>query len=294
MSHLRWISWTAVGFVFTLMVWGNLVSSMGSGLACPDWPICHGTLSAPENFELVLEWGHRVLAAITTVLLLGLSYQLMRSVPRSERTIRRSGRVLIFFLTLQILAGFWASLVGLSTTISLALLLTQHGVLSGILLVAVTLTWEDPVVRSAPEKIRRLSTAALWGLLVQLSLGALVRHGYAGLACPNFPSCGSSFFPIPFTFETAVAFTHRWWGVLLLGVYVQLAIAAKKEKPLLRAWIWTLSSLSLLQVVLGVVTVLTSLQTHARTAHAAVAYLLWSMLFLTAIRTGAFRALWNG
>ena len=25
-----------------LLIWGNMVSGLGHGLACPDWPLCFG------------------------------------------------------------------------------------------------------------------------------------------------------------------------------------------------------------------------------------------------------------
>lgn len=294
MRHLRWLSWATVGFVFVLMVWGSMVSSTGSELACPQWPICHGTLFAPERHEILLEWGHRLLALISTILILVLGYLLLTELPKSERHLRRSARVFVTAVALQIILGTWTSLVGLSLTLSMVLLLTQLGVLSSALLVAVLSTWDDPVVRHPSEKIRRLAIAGFVGLILQVALGSLVRHDQAGLACPHFPGCAESFLPLPFTFETGVAFFHRWWGVAMLGLFIQLAIAAKRERSAMKVWIWTISSLSVLQVILGVVTVLTTLHTHVRTAHAALGYSLWALLFLTILRSGGLRVLWNG
>ncbi len=46
---------------YILMVMGTFVTSTGSGLACPDWPLCYGTVSPPLELSIWFEWGHRLL-----------------------------------------------------------------------------------------------------------------------------------------------------------------------------------------------------------------------------------------
>lgn len=43
---------------------------MGAGLACPDWPLCHGALVPDLGDPLVaVEYVHRLAAAVTSLLL---------------------------------------------------------------------------------------------------------------------------------------------------------------------------------------------------------------------------------
>ncbi|HLE48197.1 MAG TPA: COX15/CtaA family protein, partial [Candidatus Thermoplasmatota archaeon] len=65
---------------FLLMVIGAYVVKTGAGLSCPDWPSCvegdwvppfteaHGFTQA----QILSEWSHRLLAAVTGVLTIGL------------------------------------------------------------------------------------------------------------------------------------------------------------------------------------------------------------------------------
>jgi heme A synthase len=61
---------SAVG-AFVLLVAGGFVTQTGSGLGCPDWPLCHGKV-VPDfsNANTAIEWTHRTVAAIVGVLVL--------------------------------------------------------------------------------------------------------------------------------------------------------------------------------------------------------------------------------
>ena len=57
---------TAV-LMLVLIVVGSVVRTTGSGLSCPDWPLCHGKLIPPFQFNILMEWFHRLLALLTGV-----------------------------------------------------------------------------------------------------------------------------------------------------------------------------------------------------------------------------------
>jgi cytochrome c oxidase assembly protein subunit 15 len=51
----------------TILLGGNVMAS-DSGLACPDWPTCHGSLLPPFSGATAIEWSHRVSAFVTGLL----------------------------------------------------------------------------------------------------------------------------------------------------------------------------------------------------------------------------------
>jgi cytochrome c oxidase assembly protein subunit 15 len=68
----------------TILLGGNVIAS-DSGLACPDWPTCHGSLSPPLSGGTGIEWSHRLSAlalsvATGSVLALGVVFERTRPV----------------------------------------------------------------------------------------------------------------------------------------------------------------------------------------------------------------------
>jgi len=47
----------------TILIGGNVMAS-DSGLACPDWPTCHGTFLPPLAGGSGIEWAHRLSAVV--------------------------------------------------------------------------------------------------------------------------------------------------------------------------------------------------------------------------------------
>ncbi len=289
-SRPKTLAWICVGVLYFLMCWGNFVSSAGAGLACPDWPLCHGTITPPFRWDIVLEWGHRTLAALTSIFILAtlwFSRGFRKSVsPMSARL----GRIVLSLLASQIVLGGITVMLELSVAISTVHLLIATVIFSFMIWLAMKLQWNDEIVvqSASPKasKVRRLALFGLLGLFVQLALGALVRHGHAGLACPGFPSCsGESFFPAGYS-EAILAFSHRWWGVLLMGMFIHLMIATKKYSPRLNGLALSIGIVAILQVALGIWTVLGGLPTVIRASHAAVGYALWAFLFMLYVRAG--------
>lgn len=85
-DQVRWLVWKIAIATFLLMAIGSATRVMNAGLACPDWPLCYGTLfpSQQMNLQVFLEWFHRLDAALIGLLTLGLtglSWWRRRSLP---------------------------------------------------------------------------------------------------------------------------------------------------------------------------------------------------------------------
>jgi len=261
-------TWAAIVALFLLMTMGNIVSATGSGLGCPDWPLCHGRLLPPAQTEVLIEFSHRLKAIPFTLLLLVTVVLTWRRT--TARAPRRLSLILVALLAAQIGLGGVTVLFKLPDLVSTAHLVNALLILAGLIILAEG-TRAHPAV---PARLKRLAMAGLAALLLQLALGGYVRHAGAGLACPDFPLCSGSL--LPHGWESGIHWIHRWLGVVLLGLFVHLARAARRTalaRPAAAA-----ALLAVLQVVLGIMTVLGGLAVPLRAAHAVVAYALWGVL----------------
>ena len=284
-SAPRGLIWTTVAAVFLLMTLGNIVSATGSGLACPDWPLCHGSLIPPLQPNVLVEYSHRLSALAASLLLVATIVTTLRLA--GPRGAGRVGIALLALLGIQIGLGGVTVLLKLPHLISTAHLVNALLIFGGLLLLAAAAESGPAAAFPGSAKLRRLAGAGLGVLLFQLALGGYVRHSGAGLACPDFPLCGGDV--LPGHWLAAVHWTHRWLGIILLGFFAQLAIASRRTPLALPAA--TACALALLQVSLGIAAVLLRLEPPVRAAHAAVGYVLWGVLIWISLRAGAWRGL---
>jgi heme a synthase len=274
------LAWAAVVAVFFLMTLGNVVSATGSGLACPDWPLCHGSVIPPLRADVLIEYSHRLAAFAATVLIVITSVLTLRRTRAPG--LRRLAWLLPGLLAAQIALGGITVLLKLPHLISTAHLVNALLILAGLIVLARGLPPAAPArAGGGADHLRRLARAGLIALLVQLALGGYVRHSGAGLACPDFPLCSGDLLPTQWL--AGVHWTHRWLGVLLLGLFVHVAVAGRTAATRLVA------ALALLQVALGIATVLLQLTPVVRAAHAAVGYSLWAVLVWVSVEAGCWR-----
>src|SRR5256884_6787447 len=57
-------------FAYLQIALGGVVRVTGSGLGCPDWPLCQGRPYPPANLNAIIEYSHRTVGAITGVLII--------------------------------------------------------------------------------------------------------------------------------------------------------------------------------------------------------------------------------
>jgi heme A synthase len=274
------LAWAAVVAVFFLMTLGNVVSATGSGLACPDWPLCHGSVIPPLRLDVLIEYSHRLAALAATVLIVATTVLALRGtrVPG----LRRLAWLLPTLLAVQIALGGITVLLKLPHLISTAHLVNALLILGGLILLARRLQAGAPArAGTRDDRLRRLARVGLIVLLVQLALGGYVRHSGAGLACPDFPLCSGDLLPTQWL--AGVHWVHRWLGVLLLGLFIHVAVTGRTAATRLVA------ALAVLQVALGIATVLLQLTPVVRAAHAAVGYAIWAVLVWVSVEAGCWR-----
>jgi heme A synthase len=95
--------------LFTVIVLGAYVTVAGFGDACgssvpQDWPTCLGALFPPLQLAPVMEYMHRVFAALSTLFLVVTVFSFWRD-KSSEGVVRRTLYVALVLLIAQVLLG---------------------------------------------------------------------------------------------------------------------------------------------------------------------------------------------
>jgi cytochrome c oxidase assembly protein subunit 15 len=243
---------------------GGMVTSTGSGLAVPDWPLSYGQLFPPMVGGIFYEHGHRMIATAVGFLTLVLAFWLWRSEPRGW--VKRLGFAAVGAVILQGLLGGITVLLLLPTAVSVA----HAGLAELFLCLTVTIAtvsshgWiEAPPRRPYPQPGLSLGTltAVTTGLIfAQILIGAVMRHTGAGLAIPDFPLSYGQLWPPSFVGGIAIHFAHRVGAVVVslavLAVVVHVLRLHREDGWLVRP---TLLLLALLvwQIVLGALTIWT-------------------------------------
>jgi cytochrome c oxidase assembly protein subunit 15 len=72
---------------WVVMAIGSATRVMNAGLACPDWPLCYGSVLPAEqmNLQVFLEWFHRLVAStvgFATIVLFSASWYFRKDLPK--------------------------------------------------------------------------------------------------------------------------------------------------------------------------------------------------------------------
>jgi heme a synthase len=214
-ERLRVLTLVTLFLTFDLVLFGAFTRLSDSGLGCPDWPGCYGSVSpvgasseiaaaqeamptGPVTFPKAwIEMIHRYLATAVGVLILVLA-----SVSWVER------RRLSVSYAWPLVTLFWVCLQGafgaLTVTMKLFPAIVTLHLLGGMALLALLRAQATGYALAAPGAAGpvALPPVVRWGLVlvfallwVQIALGGWVSTNYAVLACSDFPTCQGRWWP---------------------------------------------------------------------------------------------------
>lgn len=284
---------------FFLIIAGGLVTSTDSGLAVPDWPLSYGQIMPPMVGGIFYEHGHRMIATfvgmLTTILCVWLWLR------EDRKWVKILGTIALLAVITQGILGGITVLYLLPTWVSVshATLAQSFFSLTIVLAIITSKSWKthQPLNYGRMSKTRRLAVLTTCAVLLQLVLGALMRHSGSGMAIPDFPLSYSHWLPPTSVADIAaindyrltyydlppielsqiwIHFAHRIGALLVSGAVLanvfhilrNYSIRQMREPAILQGM------LLLVQFLLGALTVWTGKGVQVSTAHVAVGALL--------------------
>jgi cytochrome c oxidase assembly protein subunit 15 len=217
----RRIALAAVGVLVIIVASGATVRLTGSGLGCPEWPTCTTQHALPQSYHSFIEFGNRVVSAVTifTTLALAVAAWITRGLGRRGR-----------WLATAVFVGALAQAPLGAITVYYDLnpyLVISHLLLSFTLvsLAVLTLLEASRLVRGEAAPLPAI--ARLGGLVLVVAVVVLAVSGTAATAAGRFPgSSGSQIVPRLGTFYPAV-----YWHVRAVAVFGIVFLV-------LAAWAW--------------------------------------------------------
>jgi heme A synthase len=204
---------TAV-FAYLQIALGGMVRVSGSGLGCPDWPLCNGRPYPPANVHAIIEYSHRAVGSVTGVLIIA-------TVVMAWLVFRKRRPLVAWLATASLIGVVGEGVLGgvvvahdltpWLVVVHLGLAMVILGFLVGAAVMAM------PASSGVPDPMfRRLAIGATAATYLMLLTGSTVVASGAGASCNSWPLCGNGF---AFDFAGANAYTmlHRG-SVLVVGL----------------------------------------------------------------------------
>jgi cytochrome c oxidase assembly protein subunit 15 len=261
--------------VLALIFVGGLVTSTGSGLAVPDWPLSFGQLFPPLVGGVLYEHGHRLVASLVGILMIILASWIQRCDPR--RWVRQLALAALLLVIVQGVLGGITVLFLLPTAVSVAHACTAQAffALTVILAVCTGPSW-NPLRRRLPDDgrppLHQLAALTVALVFLQLVLGAWMRHTGAGLAIPDFPLAFGRLIPPLHDPQVRIHFLHRLGAAAVAASVlwtVGRVLRRHRANFALLGPALVLAGLLVAQVGLGALTVWTRMAVLPATAHVA-------------------------
>lgn len=298
---LAWFAAAAAAWVYLVVSMGAFTTSIGAGMAFPDWPLSNGSIN-PEGWlrdiYMFSEHSHRLFGMVMGFLAIGTVVWLQKVEKRAW--VRRLGWSALIIVIIQgVIGGKRVLLDGIAVPgfdLTLGQMLTiPHGILAQVyvcvlfaIAAAQSRSWIAGAERPVAPWLRRAAVVLVALVTAQLVIAAVMRHNMAGLAIPTFPysTHDGQWLPATWNFRVGIHFAHRAMALVLTVAIVAFAGAVWKQTFIsagLRRLATMLVVLLAVQIALGIATVLSYRDPYYTTGHVIVGALTLAISFLIAL-----------
>ncbi len=280
MTRFQKLAAATVVTAIALVTIGVSVRATGSGLGCPDWPLCHGQIVPPlDDYKAWIEWVHRTVAVIIGFEVIGLAGLAFLDL-RGRRTL------LVATVVAVLLVGFQAWLgretvrlgnSGESVTAHLASAMALVGLLVWILARSLYPTRLSGAGSQRFTLIAALGAGSVFALLL---FGSHVTATSQWIVFPDWPLMNGTLFPAV-TDTNSANVLHRWIAIIVGLIVAAVLVAALRLRPRTGPIVRLAAVAAVLfpiQAVVGGLQILTGLAGWTQTLHLAFGAVIWALL----------------
>lgn len=278
------------GLTYLLIVFGGVVRITGSGMGCgPDWPLCNGQLIPPFDLETWIEYGHRLVAALVSLMVLAVALYALkhrRTPGIGDRGIVGWSLLALFLLVAQVLVGAVTVWLELPTGTVVLHLIVASLLLAALIVAGMKARAPAAASAYAPQDVQRWVWASLLLGFLTLVFGGLVANTGASVMCRGFPLCDGRLIPEG-DFMVHVHWTHRLLGYALLVVVALATLRTLRRTDRIALHRAAAASVTLVvaQIAVAAAMVLLFLPPTFRALHLAVGAALWAALVVWTVLT---------
>ena len=280
MTRFQKLAAATVVTVILLVTIGVIVRATGSGLGCPDWPLCHGQIvPALDDPKAWIEWVHRTVAAIIGFEIIGLAVLAFLDL-RSRRTLVVASVVAVFLVGFQAWLGqetVRQGNSGESVTAHLASAMALTGLLVWILARSL---YPARLTGHGSQRFTLVAALGAGSVFALLLFGSHVTATSQWIVFPDWPLMNGTLFP-PVTDANSAHVLHRWVAIIVGLIVAAVLVAAWRRRPRTRPVIRLATIAAVLfpiQAVVGGLQILTGLSGWSQTLHLALGAIIWALL----------------
>lgn len=260
---LKTTSWAMI-LTYAVIVIGAAVRVYDAGLSCPDWPKCYGVwvpFPAEEswgysNWQVFLEWFHRLLAGILGFLILAVAIMSFKN--------RKAHKGVFFWPLTALIILFVQVKLGMATVLlenihwSVAIHLGNAMLLFSALIIArkkmaVALDSNNKLI-PAPRAFKVNVWFAFVLTFITMLMGAMVSTSYSGGVCGGLPFCNGEVFPsAKENLQGMLHMKHRLYALLTFIATLALFFTARKADPAYKKTAKGINIIVFGQVIIGTV-----------------------------------------
>ncbi len=187
----KWLAISAVTSavaVYILIIYGSHVRVTDSGMGCPDWPLCKGSIGPFQGFHAFMEQTHRYLAGIVSILVIATWYLASRI--RIRLAAIKPALFTVGIVLVQIILGAITVFESNGAPTVAGHLLAGLALLGGATVTAVASLVDKR--ESFSLRLGSLGWSAIGSAALLYLSGSLVVNAEAEKACASFPFCPST------------------------------------------------------------------------------------------------------